>query len=73
MRLYSRHKSEIKPLKGTGGLQASELSHFELTAYAATNASSDSERKPRLAETLDLLLVALVQSTIWCVNRPKSL
>ena len=68
MRLYSRHRSEIKTLKGTGGLQASELAHFELTAYAATNASLDSERKLRLAETLDLLLVALVRSTIWCAN-----
>ena len=73
MRLYSRYRSEIKTLNGTGGLQASELAHFELTAYAATNASSDSERKLRLAETLDLLLVALVWSTIWCANRPKFL
>jgi hypothetical protein len=73
MRLYSRHRSEIKTLKGVGGLQASKLAHFELTAYAATNACLDSERKLRLAETLDLLLVALVWSTIWCANRPKSL
>ncbi len=73
MRLYSRHRSEIKALKGTGGSQASELAHLELTAYAATNASSDSERKLRLAETLDLLLVAMVRSTIWRANRPKYL
>jgi hypothetical protein len=43
IRLHSRHRSEIKTLKGTDCLQASELARFELTAYAATNASSDSE------------------------------
>jgi len=48
MRLYSRYRSEIKTLNGTGGLQASELAHFELTAYAATNASSDSEEKTEI-------------------------